>query len=151
MSRYSNDRDFSNMMNSGELPVGGTLPNNGFDEDFAKVLGAQSGRQGSDVPPLHPGKRVEITDEEYEEILRKKQDPATLFAGTQFRSEYHQYSLSDKDEREKLQNVINNCLQKGWILAKEEWHRTQEGNTIIAIKCLVPLPKKKQTVEKKGE
>jgi len=141
MSKSSNDRGFVDAMNSGlptSTPTGAALPNGGFDEDFVKTLG---GIMGHDVPPLHPGKRVEITDEEYEEALRKKQDPALLLGHTQLRSEYYQFSLDDPEQVTKLQNAVNNCLQKGWILAREEWHRTQEGNTIIAMKCLVPLPK----------
>ena len=146
MSKSNNDRGFTGSMSDAALPVGGTLPGGGFDEDFLKTLGVVP---GTDVPPLHPGKRTEITDEEYAEAMAKKQDPATLMANTRFRSEYYQFSLDVPEECTKLQSVVDNCLQKGWVMAREDWHRTQEGNTIIAMKCLVPLTKKKRI--EKGE
>ena len=128
------------------------LSNNapGFDPDFAKALqDANHTIPIRDLPPLHPrDDPTTISDEEMEEIVKAKQN-RSIFGNTKFRCQYGIFDLNDIEQREALQNMIDNCLQKGWLLAKEEWHRTQDGRAIVAVKVLIPEARRKNKKNRK--
>jgi len=122
-----------------ELP-----PINGFDIDYATMMSRlqqAGGGSGHEVPPTHPGKHVEITDNEMERHMSERFGGKGLFqTGQTFKSKYGHYDVSDEAQREELENMINNCLQKKWLLAREEWQHLPDGRTIVTVKCLEPDP-----------
>lgn len=132
-----------------DLPdIDTTLAGGGFEGDFAKVMQqANATVPQRDIPPLHPKKTI-ITDEEMKAAWNDKQGTQSnqLFApsGKKFRCECGIFNLGDEGERTEYQNMINNCLQKGWVLARDDWTRTQDGGAIAAVKCLVPIGMKKK-------
>jgi hypothetical protein len=125
-----------------QLPAEAILEGGGFDGDFASVMRqVNESDLGQDVP-IHPqgGKLVQISEEEAKQSATP--DRQLFKYKGKLRAEYGQFDLGDADQRSELQNMINNCLQKGWLLAREDWHRDKEGNTIVAIKCLIPVSRR---------
>ncbi len=137
----------SNDFDAPELPeIDASLTGGGFEGDFAKMM-QQVNTQGPsrDIPPLHPQKKHIITDEEMDAVWKKEQSQQLFVPSNKtFRCECGVYNLGDEDQRTEYQNMINNCLQKGWLLARDDWSRTQDGAVIAAVKCLIPEPKKKK-------
>jgi len=134
-----------------ELPeLGGQLAGGGFEKDFADLMKSSSYSQPTrDVPPLHPG-TVTISEEEARESTGAKHD-RNLFPNTKakkLRCQVGLFDLGDKIEREEYQTIINNCLQKGWLLARDEWQRTPEGGAFAAVKVLIPETRRSKNKNK---
>lgn len=123
-----------------ELPgVDTSLDGGGFDGDFADLMNkANVQKPTREVPPLHPN-TINISDEEMEKAANAK-GTSSLFSTPKkkMRCEVGVYDLSDPEQQTKYQNLINNCLQKGWLLAREDWQRTPEGGAFAAVKVLIP-------------
>lgn len=117
----------------------------GHDPDFANLMGQMSGDQ--EMPPVHPGKHVEISDAEVQANIDRKTGRNMFDMRGKFRAQYGLFDLSDAEQREELENMVNNCLQKKWLMAREEWQHLQDGRTMVSVKCLVPddKPKKKES------
>ena len=122
----------------------------GHDPDFANLM-SQMEQLGGDkeMPPVHPGKQVEISDEEVKDNIDRKTGRNMFDMRGKFRASYGQFDLSDDEQREELENMVNNCLQKKWLMAREEWQHLQDGRTMVSVKCLVPDSKPKQEASKK--
>ena len=70
-----------------------------------------------------------------------------LFGGAKMkklRCETGVYNLGDEDQRAEYQNLVNNCLQKGWLLVRDDWQRTPEGGAWAAVKVLIPETRRKK-------
>lgn len=137
------------MTDSSELPEDALdLEGGGFEGDFAKVIQQANAQQPTrDIPPLHPqARKTIISEEEMAAVWQDKEADTQLFSHSKkkFRCECGIFNLNDDDERTAYQNMINNCLQKGWILARDDWTRTQEGGAVAAVKCLIPIDGKKK-------
>jgi hypothetical protein len=118
----------------------------GHDPDFANLMGQMKEMGGDqEMPPVHPGKQAEISDEEVQANIDRKTGRNMFDMRGKFRSQYGLFDMSDAEQREELENMVNNCLQKKWLMAREEWQHLQDGRTMVSIKCLVPddKPKKK--------
>lgn len=119
--------------------VDSSLSGGGFEGDFAEVLKkANAPRPTREVPPLHP-KTVNISDEEMKEISDAK-NSRQLFSNPKkkMRCEVGLFDLGDEEQRDAYQCMIDNCLQKGWLLARDDWQRTPEGGAFAAVKVLIP-------------
>lgn len=138
--------------------IGPIIPGlSGHDNDLQNILNQAAGvSQERDMPPMHPSddpaNLTELSDEEVEKSMKKKLGNNLFELKHKFRSRYGLFKLSNPEQREELENLVNNCLQKGWILAREEWKSTAEGDMVVSIKCLIPEPKKgkKGKRKKKG-
>ncbi len=97
----------------------------------------QSQRRG--LPPMHPreadGRWVDTTDEE---VVERPQN-LLKFPKRNLQVRFGCFNLTDTEEREKLQEIENNCLAaKGWVLVNERWATNKDGNTIVTVKYLEP-------------
>jgi hypothetical protein len=116
----------------------------GHDPDFAKLMEQIDGDQG--MPPVHPGKHEEVSDSEVQANIDRKFGRNMFQMRDKFRCQYGLFDMSDAEQREELENMVNNCLQKKWLMAREEWQHLQDGRTMVSVKCLIPEdhPKKKK-------
>ena len=124
-----------------ELPdIDAQLVGGGFEKDFAEVMKKSHRQQPTrEVPPLHP-KTISISDEEVEDSVNRKYS-RNLFESTntkKMRCEVGIFDLGNEEQKAEYQNMINNCLQKGWLLARDDWQRTPEGGAFAAVKVLIP-------------
>lgn len=129
-----------------ELPdMAAQLVGGGFEKDFADVLRRANAQQPTrGVPPIHP--TVTISDEEMQTSIDAKQD-RSLFPNAKtkkLRCEVGLYDLSDEIQKTEYQNIINNALQKGWLLVRDDWQRTPEGGAFAAVKILIPEKSRRQ-------
>jgi hypothetical protein len=111
----------------------------GHDPDFAKLMDSMEPDQ--EMPPVHPGRHVEISDSEVEANIDRKFGRGMFQMREKFRCQYGLFDMSDPEQREELENMVNNCLQKKWIMAREEWQHLQDGRTMVSVKCLIPEDK----------
>lgn len=116
----------------------------GHDPDFINLMdqiGARQTNAEQSMPPVHPGRHVEISDEEVKTNLDRKTGRNMFDIRGKFHSRYGHFDMTNEEQREQLENMVNNCLQKKWLLAREEWQHLSDGRTIVSIKCLVPEDK----------
>ncbi len=145
----------SNDFDSPELPdvdINSRLVGGGFEKDFMDVMQKTNAhRPTREVPPLHP--TVNISEEEARESANAKHD-RSLFPnadGKKMRCEVGVYNLQDEKQRSEYQNMVNNCLQKGWLLARDDWQRTPEGGAFAAVKVLIPEKSRRQKEKDKAD
>lgn len=74
-------------------------------------------------------------------------DPTTLPADTdsahagpkiKYSAHYGRFNIDRDSERLEIERVQNHILNDGWLLAREEWVTTDEGDTIVTLKWLQP-------------
>lgn len=131
-----------------------------YADDFSHVLQGQKPNSRRGLPPLHPregGSWVDLAQEGVgpvnpeEEAAGSSPNLFKLPKNKQMIVRYQQFSLSDPSDREKLEQVVNNCVSKpGWILAREEWDIDKSGNKIITIKYIEVVEKAKKKPVKDG-
>ena len=119
----------------------------GHDPDFSKLM--EHMQTDQEMPPIHPGKHVEISDEEVQTSIDRKTGRNMFGMREKFRASYGLFDLSDPEQCEMLENMVNNCLQKKWLMAREEWQHLQDGRTMVSVKCLVPDEKPKKGAPEK--
>jgi hypothetical protein len=150
-----NNQDGPNSLPEPQIPTDFSVDLGGFDGDLERMLGhASDVSTERDVPIAHPGddisRTAEISDDEYQKIMADKMGPQQLFkTNHKLRAKYGVFNLSKEEECQALENMVNNCLQKGWLLAREEWRSTPEGGTIVSMKCLIPEKKNRRGRKKK--
>ena len=122
----------------------------GHDPDFANLMDQMSADQ--EMPPVHPGRHEEVSDSEVQANIDRKFGRGMFHMRQKFRCQYGLFDMSDPEQREELENMVNNCLQKKWLMAREEWQHLQDGRTMVSVKCLIPedkLNKKKARDDEK--
>lgn len=125
-----------------------SLENSGFDPNFIDVMEKTAQLQEDrEMPPVHPGNYAEVTDDEIQAGIDRRFGRNMFALRKKFRSRYGQFDLSVFDQREKLEKMVDNCLQKNWLLAREEWQHLKDGRTIVSVKFLIPEEKPKERKE----
>jgi len=119
----------------------------GHDPDFAKLMGVAAETTEEGMPPVHPGKQAEVSDSDVEQNIDRRLGRNMFKMREKFRSKYGTFDMSDTEQCQELENLVDNCLQKGWLMAREEWQHLPDGRTVVSVKCLIPEkdPSKKKS------
>lgn len=116
--------------------------NGGFDGDFANIIQQANARRPTrEVPPLHPN-RVTISDKNMQEMADQKAGKNLFQGKKKMRCEIGVFNFDIPEQRTEYENMVTNCLQKGWIMARDDWQRTPEGGTFAAVKVLIPVSRR---------
>lgn len=102
--------------------------------------------EGKDLPPLHPrpDELVDISKEQ-----RQQDTIAQFMKHHKVRSNYRIFDISDSEQRDMLEVVMDHILRDGWILSYEEKVITPSGSALVFLKYLIPddVSKKSKTEE----
>ena len=114
-----------------------------YADDFLNALDKHNDpKQGQrDLPALHPKdvkeKFVDLSKEEGP--LAPKTPNLLELPKKKLHGHYRRFNLSFPADVEALEAITNKCLSEtGWILAREEWDSTKNGDRIVTIKFMSP-------------
>jgi hypothetical protein len=118
-------------------PAGG--PEIPFDNSFADVASRFGSASSRDVPPVHPADNLSyVSDQEVQDYVDKKTS-RNLFTVGKYRCCAAVFTLNKQDDLDAYELIMNNSLQKGWIIAIEERNWSKDGSTLICfLKYLIP-------------
>lgn len=134
------------------------MPNDNVASDFADALNQQTeqGQSSRGLPALHPKEREKWVDLSKEEGAPAGMPDHNLFQlpKRKLRACYRRFNLADPDHIQELEEIQALCLTgNGYMLAREEWINTKDGDTFAIIKYLEPAdaPKRSLPEDKKRD
>lgn len=119
--------------------------------DFANALNQETerGQEPRGIPPLHPKEREKWVDLSQEEGAPPGMPDHNLFQlpKRKLRACYRRFDLSEEAHIEELEEIQALCLAgNGYVLAREEWVTTKEGDTFAIVKYLEPADAERRPV-----
>lgn len=116
------------------------MPGNNAVNDFADAIQEDSRIKGQDNLGMYPSQ---------EQLFDPKiadNDNAMEMPRVKYSAHYGRYNIDRDSERLELERVQNSVLNDGWLLGREEWTTTDEGDTIVTIKWLQPSENIRKTI-----
>ena len=120
-----------------------------FANDFFDAIsGQEPSAQQRGLPPLHPSENDKYVNLGRDDRTAGDASGAqNLFEFTKNKNmkvRIKQFYLSKPEDVEEYEKIENDCLEKGWILAREEWNfDVKSGSQVVTIKYIETAPKKK--------
>jgi len=146
--------------------MGGQGGADNFSNDFMDAIGeANNPENVREMPPLHPGAKGGFQDGQWRDIAKEmgadmpgaatgNDQTSQLFTQPKgkFKARFGRFNLGEASDCAELEKIQNNCLTPGknWILAREEWYNTKDGDVYVVVKYLEFFPTRK-TPEAKEE
>lgn len=136
------------------------MPNNGtgnYANDFIDAIedSQKPGPAVRDLPPLHPNDWADLGVPAKEDIVDISALEGDTHGDEKIRSvlklpprgdvKFGRFNISDDVQRLELETIENNCLKVGWVLVREEWTHTKDGETFVIVKYMVSPEQPKPT------
>jgi len=120
--------------------------------DFANSINNMKGEPEKvfeELPPLYP-----TPDRIEDRPLGEEREPdiASLISAPDpedFEARIERLNLADPVDVKRLEQINNHVLKDKWVLSREEWVHTKDGDTFAVVKYLEYKPKKKKKAPKK--
>jgi hypothetical protein len=133
--------------------MGGANQDN-FADDFFDAIGTANDPENlREIPALHPAARSAFPPGKWRNVAKEEEGRTAPGAENQlfeqpkgkFKARFGRFDLNDDTQRAELEEIENSCLTPGknWILAREEWYNTKDGDTYVVVKYLEFIPEKK--------
>jgi hypothetical protein len=123
-----------------------------FANDFFDAInGQEPSAQQRGLPPLHPSEKDKYVNLGRDDRTASDSGAQNLFEFTKnkgMKVHIKQFHLNKAEDVEEYEKIENDCLEKGWILAREEWNfDVKEGSQVVTIKYIETAPKQKAKKE----
>lgn len=116
------------------------MPGNNSVNDFADAIQEKNRIEGQDNLGMFP------TPDKMFDTRTADKDEAMEMPKVTYKAHYGRYNIDQDSERLELERVQNSILNDGWLLGREEWTTTEEGDTIVTIKWLQPSENIRKTI-----
>jgi hypothetical protein len=127
-----------------------------FANDFFDAISSQEpSAQQRGLPPLHPSGNDKYVNLGRDERTASDSGVQNLFEFTKnkgMKVHIQQFRLDKAEDIEAYEKIENDCLEKGWILAREEWNfDVKSGTQVVTVKYIETTPKQKAKKENKED
>ena len=121
------------------------MPGNNAVNDFADAIQEKNRIEGQDNLGMYP------TQDKMFDPLAADNDSSMEMPRVKYTAHYGRYNIDHESERLELERVQYSVLNDGWLLGREEWTTTDEGDTIVTIKWLQPGENIRKTIAEAQE
>lgn len=103
-------------------------------DDFINILTESMANEGLSFPDFYPPETLSA--------LERKPTPKV-----RYETQYRRFDMTNDADVLELQRVKDMTLNGKWLLAREEWYPTKDGNVYIVLAWAIPILDKNATLQ----